>query len=971
MIFYQKDTKTVLEELQSTEEGLSNSEAEYRLEQNGKNKLDDPPKKSLAKRFLEQLIDPMIIVLLVAAVISAVVDIVNHEFPASVFIILFVVVLNSILGVLQESKAEKAIEALKQMTSSTSKVLRDGKQTVVKSEDLVVGDVIILEAGDAVPADCRLLEANSLKCEEAALTGESVPVDKHVMIPVKAMTEEIPLGDRTNMVYSGSTVSYGRGKAVVCEVGMRTEMGKIANAITQVEEEKTPLQQKLAQLSKILTWGVMAICVIIFIVGLIKAGSFDFTQVILPTFMVAVSLAVAAVPEGLVAVVTIVLSIGVTRMAKREAVIRKLTAVETLGCTQVICSDKTGTLTQNKMTVVEDFTTNKELLAMAMALCSDAEIGEDGDAVGEPTECALVNYASSMGLNKDNMKLEQPRIGEVPFDSMRKMMTTIHNSDGKIVQYTKGAPDELLKRCRYILTKDGLMEMTDRVRYAVLSKNKAFADKALRVLGAAFRILKTAPSEEMCTSEELEKDLVFIGLCGMIDPVRPEVKDAIVSCKGAGIRPIMITGDHKDTAVAIAKELGIIKDESEAITGADLDKMSDKEFEKAVEKYSVYARVQPEHKVKIVNAWKKKGNVTAMTGDGVNDAPSIKAADIGIGMGITGTDVTKNVADMVLGDDNFATIIYAVEEGRKIYSNIRKTIQFLLSSNISEVMTIFTATMLGFTVLKAPHLLWINLITDSLPALALGMEAGEKDVMKQKPRSKKDGIFAGGVGFDLLYQGLIITALTLIAYFIGAHIEYGANFSLTQTSSHGITMAFLTMSMSEIFHSFNMRSQRKSIFSLEKLNLWLLGAMGLAIVLTTAVIEVPFLARLFDFTELGFSEYAIGMTLALIIIPIVELIKYIQRLVTSKKEKTDSSEDVSTEVEEHNEFADMDDEELNSHLTFKNEPKSSSKKQDSDVKEESEEVDDEPFFEVTNEGQKIDFSSMTVNKKTDSENNDQ
>jgi len=971
MIFYQKDKDAVLQELQSSEEGLSTSEAEYRLEQNGKNKLDDPPKKSLARRFLEQLIDPMIIVLLVAAVISAVVDIINKEFPASVFIILFVVVLNSVLGVLQESKAEKAIEALKQMTSSTSKVLRDGKMTVVKSEDLVRGDVILLEAGDAVPADCRLLEAVSLKCEEAALTGESVPVDKHVAIPVKALEGDVPLGDRTNMVYSGSTVAYGRGKAVVCEVGMKTEMGKIANAITEVSEEKTPLQQKLAQLSKILTWGVMAICVIIFVVGLIKAGSLNFTNVILPTFMVAVSLAVAAVPEGLVAVVTIVLSMGVTKMAKREAVIRKLTAVETLGCTQVICSDKTGTLTQNKMTVVEDFTTNKELLAMAMAMCSDAEVGENGEAVGEPTECALVNYATSMGLNKTTIKLEQPRVAEVPFDSMRKMMTTVHDADGKFIQYTKGAPDEILKRCSYILTKDGLMEMDNRVRNAVLSKNKAFADKALRVLGAAYRMHRSAPSEDMCTSEELERDMIFIGLCGMIDPVRPEVKDAIVSCKGAGIRPIMITGDHKDTAVAIAKELGIITDESEAITGAELDTYSDAEFAKAVDKISVYARVQPEHKVRIVTALKKKGNVTAMTGDGVNDAPSIKAADIGVGMGITGTDVTKNVADMVLGDDNFATIIYAVEEGRKIYSNIRKTIQFLLSSNISEVMTIFIATMLGFTILKAPHLLWINLITDSLPALALGMEAGEKDVMKQKPRSTKDGIFAGGVGFDLLYQGLIITILTISAYFVGAGIEFGAGFDITQTSSHGITMAFLTMSMAEIFHSFNMRSQRKSIFSLEKFNFYLLGAMVLAIILTTSVIEIPFLARLFDFTELGVTEYMIGMMLAILIIPIVELVKYIQRLISNKKspqsdfvqEEPASEEE---ESEEENEFSDMNDEELNNSLTF--ETKKQPEKNVSVRDEQPEQDDYEPVFEVTSEGKKIDFSTMEEKKKDDTEN---
>ena len=610
---------------------------------------------------------------------------------------------------------------------------------------------------------------------------------------------------------------------------------------------------------------------------------------------------------------------------------------------------------------------HKELLAMAMAMCSDAEVGDDGEAFGEPTECALVNYASSMGLNKNKLKAEQPRVAEVPFDSMRKMMTTIHDADGKYIQYTKGAPDEILKRCSFILTKDGLMEMDDRVRNAVLQKNKAFADKALRVLGAAYRMHRFVPTEDMCNSEELERDMIFIGLCGMIDPVRPEVKDAIISCRGAGIRPIMITGDHKDTAVAIAKELGIIKDESEAITGAELDTYTDEEFEKVVDKISVYARVQPEHKVRIVTALKKKGNITEMTGDGVNDAPSIKAADIGVGMGITGTDVTKNVADMVLGDDNFATIVYAVEEGRKIYSNIRKTIQFLLSSNISEVMTIFIATMFGFTILKAPHLLWINLITDSLPALALGMEAGEKDVMKQKPRSTKDGIFAGGVGFDLLYQGLIITLLTLAAYFIGAGIEFGTGFDITQTSSHGITMAFLTMSMAEIFHSFNMRSQRKSIFSLEKFNFYLLGAMILAIVLTTAVIEIPFLANLFEFTELGFVEYLVGMVLALLIIPIVELVKYIQRLIAKKQSlKSDFISEEPVSEDEENEFSDMDDDELNKSLTF--EVKKVTENKDNVTKEKKIIEDYEPVFEITSEGQKIDFSTTEEEKKDDTEN---
>ena len=878
MRYYTEKAEDVLKALGSTADGLSEEEAHRRLAENGPNKLDEGKKTTFIKRFFDQLKDPMIIILIVAAIISAVISVVENEPPTDVFIILFVVLLNAILGVIQESKAEKAIDALKEMTASTSKVLRGGKLMTVKSEELVIGDVCVLEAGDAVPADARLIEAESLKCEEAALTGESVPCDKTADVLTAGSGGDIALGDRADMVYMGGSVAYGRGKAVVCAVGMDTEMGRIAGALSDISEEKTPLQVKLAGLSRVLTKVVLAICAVIFAIGIIRAlvsgNGISFSGVILPSFMVSVSLAVAAIPEGLSAVVTIVLSIGVTKMSRRSAVIRKLTAVEALGCTQVICSDKTGTLTQNKMTVTETFTCDDPLLAKAMSLCSDAVPDDTGAAIGEPTECALVNHATKLGLDKNALEKDAPRVSEIPFDSSRKMMSTFHKESEGYIQYTKGAPDELLKRCSSVLTENGVAPMDDRHRADIASHNKAMADKALRVLGAAYKKLGSLP--EKPDSESCENDLVFIGLCGMIDPVRPEVAKAVAECKAAGIRPIMITGDHRDTAAAIAKELGIIKNSDEAITGEELNRMTDEELFRSIEKYSVYARVRPEHKVRIVSAWKKKGKITAMTGDGVNDAPSIKAADIGIGMGITGTDVTKNVADMVLGDDNFATIVVAVEEGRKIYDNIRKAIQFLLSSNMSEVITIFAAEMIGFTVLRAPHLLWINLLTDCFPALALGMEPGEKDVMVHKPRSEKAGIFAGGMGFDIIYQGLLVSLITLAAYYIGSVIEHGA-FSFTAESNHGVTMAFLAMSMAEIFHSVNMRSLRGSVFTLKGKNLFLLGAMVLALALTTAVIEIPALAGIFGFTVIGITEYAIALGLSVLVIPIVEITKFFQR----------------------------------------------------------------------------------------------
>ena len=882
MKYYCEKTDDVLAATRSEMCGLTAGEAAGRLAQNGKNKLAEGKKESLVKRFLKQLADPMIIILLAAAAVSAVTSVMEGESPADVFIILFVVIVNSVLGVYQENKAEKAIEALQQMAAATSKVLRDCKITIVKSEDLVVGDVVLLEAGDAVPADGRILESASLKIEEAALTGESVPVDKTTDALGLEGQRDVPLGDRKNMAYMGSTVVYGRGSAVITATGMDTEMGKIADALTNAKEGETPLQIQLKQLSKILTYLVLGICIVIFAVGLLRGG----TSQLLPTFMVAVSLAVAAIPEGLVAVVTIVLSIGVTKMSQRNAIIRRLTAVETLGCAQIICSDKTGTLTQNKMTVVDEYTADPALLATAMALCSDAELTDDGTVTGnvtvtgEPTEAALVVWANKMGLSKDQLRIDSPRIGEAPFDSLRKMMSTVHlHSDGSVVQYTKGAPDEVLKKCTHIL-KDGTPHvLTEAAREEVFTANKNMADRALRVLAAARRTYEVQP--ESFEAADLEQDICFIGLTGMIDPVRPEVKAAIEKCRSAGIRPIMITGDHIDTAVAIATELGILTEETTAVTGSALGDMSDEEFGKRFQSISVYARVQPEHKVRIVNAWRGAGFVTAMTGDGVNDAPSIKAADIGVGMGITGTDVTKNVADMVLADDNFATIVSAVEEGRRIYDNIRKVIQFLLSSNMSEVISIFAATLLGFTILRPVHLLWINLVTDSIPAMALGMEKAEPNLMSRSARSPKDGVFAGGMGADIGYQGLMVAVLTLAAYFIGHFIESG-RWELSN-SPDGMTMAFLTMSMAEIFHSFNMRSRRESLFRLGSMNM-ILNLAGIAsLALTTLIIYVPFLARAFEFEHISLQEYAVALILAVLVIPIVELVKLIQRRVRRTK----------------------------------------------------------------------------------------
>ncbi|MDI9521140.1 MAG: cation-translocating P-type ATPase [Bacillota bacterium] len=878
MKFYLEDVHAVLENIGSSKEGLSAQEAQKRLNENGKNKLKEEEKASLLQRFLEQLKDPMLVILMAAALVSGITSALAGEGMTDVIIIMVVVLLNAILGVYQESKAEKAIEALQSMSAAVSSVQRDGHVVQVPSEDLVVGDVVLLDAGTAVPADCRIIENASLQIEEAALTGESVPVYKTTdALSLEKGHQDVTLGDRKNMCYMASTVVYGRGKAVVVATGMDTEMGKIADAITKTVEGETPLQIKLGQLSKVLSYLVLGICAFIFVFSLIRTGDFHL-DVILKTFMIAVSLAVAAIPEGLATVVTIVLSVGVTNMSKRNAIIRRLTAVETLGSTQIICSDKTGTLTQNKMTVVDEFTSDKTLLTKAMALCSDSE-WENGEAVGEPTENALVAYAASMEMPKNDLKKQFPRVGEAPFDSMRKLMSTIvKDENGKLTQYTKGAPDELLRRCVAFWDGKKAVPLTDEKRKEILAANSSMAAQALRVLAGSYREWDRMPQDQK--PETLEKELVFIGLVGMLDPVRPEVLPAIAECRKAGIRPIMITGDHKDTAVAIAKQLKIVSSEEEAITGAQLDQISDEELKETIGKYSAYARVQPEHKVRIVTAWEDNGKVTAMTGDGVNDAPSIKKADIGVGMGITGTDVTKNVADMVLADDNFATIVHAVEEGRRIYDNIRKAIQFLLSSNLSEVLSIFVATMVGFVILEPIHLLWINVITDTFPALALGFEQPDGDIMSRQPRDKNEGIFAGGLGMDAMYQGVMVSILTLAAYFIGHYMEAGVwtHVPLSQGLSHdGVTMAFLTMSMAEVFHSLNMRSMRHSIFSLKTHNKHLYLAMITSFLLTVAVIYVPFLRDAFKFEHISFEEFMISIALAFSVIPIVETVKFFQR----------------------------------------------------------------------------------------------
>lgn len=879
---YKLTAEQTLEKVNSTENGLTAEQANERLKQNGENVLKQGKKTPLILKFLKQLADPMILILLVAAVVSLVLTIVNNSNPANekesfadVIIISVVVILNATLSVVQEGRAEKSLAALQNMTKAHAKVIRDGVQTTVDSSNLVVGDVIVLEAGDSVPADCRILFAASLKVEEAALTGESVPVDKNTL----PCEHETPLAERKNMLYMGSNIVYGRATAVVVATGMSTEMGKIASVIANAREEKTPLQIKMAQLSRILTYVVVGISLFIFGFNLIVHG-LELDSVMNSLFT-AIGLAVAAIPEGLATVVTIVLSIGVTNMSKKNAIIRKLTAVETLGCAEIICSDKTGTLTQNVMTVVDCYTTDEKTLCYAMSLCNDC-IVKDGQAVGEPTEKALVNYGLKLNYNKSELELNLPRVAEAPFDSERKMMSTLHRYHDGIIQFTKGAPDEIVAKCSRILIDGKAQKLTDEKKQEILAQNKQMADKALRVLACAYVTYKELPDD--VAPDKIERDMVFVGLCGMIDPVRDEVTEAVKRCKSAGIRPIMITGDHIDTAVAIAMQLDIITNPDQALLGAALDKMTDEQFEQVIGNYSVYARVQPEHKVRIVNTWKKLGKVCAMTGDGVNDAPAIKSADIGVGMGITGTDVTKAAADMTLTDDNFATIVTAVAEGRRIYDNIRKAIQFLLSSNLAEVLAVFVATLCGFTLLKPAHLLWINLITDTLPAVALGTEPAEADVMSRPPRNKKSGIFADGLGVNVLIHGVFVAGITLAAYFVGCHLQ-GTGLD----SEQGMTMAFLTMSITELFHSFNARSMNHSLFKTKNHNKLLWIGLVSSLALSTAVIFIPGINTAFGFANadgtayISFTEYLISLALAFAIIPLVEIQKAITNTIRKRK----------------------------------------------------------------------------------------
>ena len=884
-LFYTQGEEEVLKSLDTSIDGLSTAQAKERLDVYGYNELDEGEKRSLLSKFIDQFKDLMIIILLVAAALSVITEGMHGLTDAC--IILAVVVLNAAFGVYQEGQAEAAIEALKNMSSPLARVRRDGNVVEIDSRELVPGDIVLLEAGDVVPADMRLLEAASLKIEEAALTGESVPVEKDITETVEA---EAGIGDRVNMGYQNSNVTYGRGTGVVTNTGMYTEVGKIADMLANADESQTPLKQSLEQLSKTLTYLIIAIALVTFLVSVFIRGEQP-----LEGLMVAVALAVAAIPEGLPAIVTILLSLGTTTLAKRNSIVRKLPAVETLGSTEIIASDKTGTLTMNQMTV-EKVYTNGQLQSAAtelgadnttlriMNFANDTKVDPDGKLIGDPTETALVQFGLDHNFDVRDVLKSEPRVAELPFDSDRKLMSTIHKeADGTYFVAVKGAPDQLLKRVTRIEINGEVRPITDEDKQAILATNKDLAKQALRVLMMAYKTTNDIPTLE---SEVVESDLIFSGLVGMIDPERPEAAEAVRVAKEAGIRPIMITGDHQDTAEAIAKRLGIIDPndtEDHVFTGAELNELSDEEFQKVFKQYSVYARVSPEHKVRIVKAWQNDGKVVAMTGDGVNDAPSLKTADIGIGMGITGTEVSKGASDMVLADDNFATIIVAVEEGRKVFSNIQKSIQYLLSANMAEVFIIFFATLFGWDVLQPVHLLWINLVTDTLPAIALGVEPAEPGIMTHKPRGRQSNFFDGGVFGAIMYQGVFQTILVLAVY--GWGLVFPEHHTQAEIHADALTMAFATLGLIQLLHAFNVKSVYQSVFKVglfrNKTFNW---AIPVAFVLLMATIVVPGFNNLFHVSHLSLTQWFAVIVGSFLIVVLVELVKAIQRALGKDKD---------------------------------------------------------------------------------------
>ena len=877
---YLQSVEDVFKEVQSSPSGLSSQEAASRLEKYGANTLQEGKKKSLLEKFVDQFKDFMILVLLVAAVVSMFAH-QGEPDPTDAIIILAVVLLNAVLGVFQESKAEEAIEALKKMASPVASVLRDGHVEHIKGEDIVVGDVVILEAGDVVPADMRLFEVNTVKIEESALTGESVPVDKDLVIPAG---DEVGIGDRTNMAFSSTNVTYGRAVGVVTSTGMNTEVGKIANMLANTEEGKTPLQENQDALGKWLTIMILVIAVIIFLVGMLRGN--EWTHMLLT----AIAIAVAAIPEGLPAISTIILALGTQKMAQRNAIVRKLPAVETLGGVEIICSDKTGTLTLNQMTVEKMVYDNeihdaseeisKDNIALrVMNLANDTKISQDNSLLGDPTETAMVQYGLDKNYDVREELVNIPRIAEVPFDSTRKLMTTIHQlEDGKYLVATKGAPDMLLDRVTKIEKHGEVSAFTEDDRTTLMKLNKEMATQALRVLAMAYKVIDTLP--ETVDTDSIEHDLIFAGLVGMIDPERKEAAAAIKVAQSAGIRTIMITGDHRDTAQAIAKRLGILRPDQEdgVLTGGELNDISDEELERTVETYSVYARVSPEHKVRIVKAWQKNGKVVSMTGDGVNDAPSLKQADIGVGMGITGTEVSKGASDMVLADDNFETIVVAVEEGRKVFANIQKAVQYLLSANFGEVMTMFVATMAGWSILEPIHILWINLVTDVFPAIALGLEEAEADIMNHPPRGKSSNFLSNGVLPSIFYQGFFEGGITLFVFWYATHIANWGN-------PVGETMAFATLGLIQLFHAFNVKSVYKSLGTVGAFKNKLFNyAILVSAVMLLSVMVIPGLTTVFDVAILTAEQWLFVVGAAFSIVPIVEIAKAIMRAMGMDKD---------------------------------------------------------------------------------------